>query len=51
MGMQERPEIWYVGFFGHEKAKDEVIGHVKGGQDQVSVSQVLLLGHGEALET
>ena len=46
--MQERPEIWYV---GHEKAKDEVSGHVEGGQDQVNVPQVTLIGHGDEIET
>ena len=51
MGMQERPEIWYVGFIGHEKAKDEVSGHVEGGQDHVNVPQVTLIGHGDAIET
>ena len=51
MGMQERPEIWYVGFIGHEKAKDEVSGHVEGGQDHVNVPQVTLIGHWDAIET
>ena len=46
MGMQLRPEIQYVGIIGHEKANDEVVRHIQGGQDQVDVRQVTLLGMG-----
>ena len=51
MGMQWRPEIWYLGIFGYEEAEDEVSGHNEGGQDQVNVPQGTLLGHGDAIET
>ena len=51
MSMQKRPEIQYVRITSHEKANDEVVRHIQGGQDQVDVPQVTLLGHGDAIET
>ena len=40
-----------VGIIGHEKANDEVTEPLQDGQDQVSVPQVPLLDHGDAIET
>ena len=51
MGMQLRPQIWHVGAIGRDIANNKVTRPLQDGQDQVSVPQVPLLGHGDAIET
>ena len=49
--MQQRPKIRHVWAIDYDIANDEFTGPLQGGQDQVSVLQVPLLGHGGAIET
>ena len=49
--MRTRPQIGHVGTIGHEMENLEVSQPDQGGQGQVGVPQVPLLGHGSEIET
>ena len=51
MGELKGPKNLYLGQIGHYKANDEFTRPLHGSQDQVSVPQVPLQGHKDALET
>ena len=43
--------MWHVGAVGHYITNNKVTRPFQDGQDQVSVPQVPLLGHGDEIET
>ena len=51
MGITKRPQIGHDGTSGQEIANDEVGQHLQGGRGQVGGPQVLLLGHGDEIES
>ena len=51
MGMRKRPQTGHDGSSGQEMANSKVGQHLGGGQGQVGVPQVPLLGHWNEIES